>query len=72
MTDWRQLYDHKIRCAPDHVISGEISTENARAFLAILNVGVTGVRCTIHAESSDLDFDQIWNGAGAGEPEGKP
>ncbi len=68
MIDWRQLYDHKMRGTPDHVIFGEISTQNAFAFLAILNAGVTGVMCTIHAESPHQvlhrKFDQniAWSG----------
>ena len=48
---WRQLYDHTMRITPDHIVFGEISTENAWAALAALNSGVTGFLCTIHAES---------------------
>ena len=51
MIDWRQLYDHQMRATPDHVIFGEISTQNAFAALAALNSGITGFLCSIHAES---------------------
>ncbi|MDR3249464.1 MAG: CpaF/VirB11 family protein [Mycoplasmataceae bacterium] len=53
MLDWRQLYDHQMRITPDHVIFGEISTQNAFAALAALNSGITGFMCTIHASSPD-------------------
>ena len=49
--NWQQLYDHTMRITPDHIVFGEISTENAWAALAALNSGVTGFMCTIHAES---------------------
>ncbi len=68
MIDWRQLYDHKMRATPDHVIFGEISTQNAFAALAALNAGITGFMCTIHAESPHQvlhrKFDQniAWSG----------
>ncbi|MCW9046270.1 MAG: CpaF/VirB11 family protein [Alphaproteobacteria bacterium] len=69
MQDWRQLYDHLIRITPDHILFGEISTQNAFAALAALNSGVTGFKCTIHAESPEQaihrKFDQ--NIAWAGE-----
>jgi len=51
MIDWRQLYDHQMRATPDHVIFGEISTQNAFAALGALNSGITGFMCSIHAES---------------------
>lgn len=65
---WRQLYDHMTRITPDHIIFGEISTQNAIAALAALNSGVTGFMCTIHAESPlqaiHRKFDQniAWSG----------
>ncbi len=69
MLDWRQLYDHLMRATPDHILFGEISTQNAFAALAALNSGVTGFMCTIHAESPyqaiHRKFDQ--NIAWAGE-----
>lgn len=69
MLDWRQLYDHLMRITPDHILFGEISTQNAFAALAALNSGVTGFMCTIHAESPfqaiHRKFDQ--NIAWAGE-----
>ena len=48
---WQQLHDHVMRSTPDHIVFGEISTENAWAALAALNSGITGFMCTIHAES---------------------
>lgn len=51
MIDWRQLYDHLMRITPDNVIFGEISTQNAFAALGVLNAGITGFMCSIHAES---------------------
>ena len=69
MLGWRQLYDHLTRITPDHILFGEISTQNAFAALAALNSGVTGFMCTIHAESPwqaiHRKFDQ--NIAWAGE-----
>lgn len=68
MIDWRQLYDHQMRATPDHVIFGEISTQNAFAALGALNSGITGFMCTIHAESPyqvlNRKFDQMiaWSG----------
>jgi pilus assembly protein CpaF len=66
---WRELYDHMMRITPDHIVFGEISTQNAFAALAALNSGVTGFMCTIHAESPEQaihrKFDQ--NIAWAGE-----
>lgn len=68
MVGWRQLYDHQIRATPDHVIFGEISTQNAFAALGALNSGITGFMCTIHAESPHQvihrKFDQMiaWSG----------
>lgn len=68
MIDWRQLYDHQMRATPDHVIFGEISTQNAFAALGALNSGITGFMCTIHAESPyqvlHRKFDQMiaWSG----------
>ncbi|NMM43920.1 Flp pilus assembly complex ATPase component TadA [Rhodospirillaceae bacterium KN72] len=65
---WRQLYDHLMRATPDHIVFGEISTQNAFAALAALNSGVTGFMCTIHAESPHQaihrKFDQniAWSG----------
>jgi pilus assembly protein CpaF len=51
MVTWRELYDHQMRITPDHVMFGEISTQNAFAALGALNSGITGFACTIHAES---------------------
>ncbi len=69
MQNWRQLYDHLMRITPDHILFGEISTQNAFAALAALNSGVTGFKCTLHAESPEQaihrKFDQ--NIAWAGE-----
>jgi len=68
MIDWRQIYDHCMRATPDHILFGEISTQNAFAALAALNAGVTGFMCTIHAESPTQvihrKFDQniAWSG----------
>ena len=65
---WQQLYDHTMRITPDHIVFGEISTENAWAALAALNSGVTGFMCTIHAESPrqalERKFEQnvAWSG----------
>lgn len=65
---WRQLYDHLMRVTPDHIIYGEISTQNAYPALAALNSGVTGFMCTIHAESPEQaltrKFDQNISWAG--------
>ncbi|MBB4268266.1 ATPase, T2SS/T4P/T4SS family, partial [Roseospira visakhapatnamensis] len=69
MVSWRELYDHLMRITPDHIVLGEISTQNAFAALAALNSGVTGFMCTIHAESPEQvihrKFDQniAWSGA---------
>lgn len=69
MVGWRELYDHTMRITPDHIVLGEISTQNAFAALAALNSGVTGFMCTIHAESPQQvihrKFDQnvAWSGA---------
>lgn len=52
MVDWRQLYDHCMRITPDHILFGEISTQNSFGALAALNSGITGFMCTIHAESA--------------------
>jgi pilus assembly protein CpaF len=69
---WRQLYDHLMRITPDHIIFGEISTQNAFAALAALNSGVTGFMCTIHAESPQQaihrKFDQNIAWAGGNMP----
>ncbi|NVK20549.1 MAG: CpaF family protein [Methylocystaceae bacterium] len=69
MLTWRELYDHLMRATPDEVVFGEISTQNAFAALAALNSGITGFKCTIHAESPyqaiHRKFDQ--NIAWAGE-----
>lgn len=68
MVSWRQLYDHLMRATPDHIVFGEISTQNAFAALAALNSGVTGFMCSIHAESPEQaihrKFDQniAWSG----------
>ena len=53
MVSWRELYDHAMRITPDHLIFGEISTENAFAALGALNSGNRGFMCTIHAESPE-------------------
>src|SRR3546814_10782585 len=62
MLDWRQLYDHLMRATPDRPIFGEISTQNAFAALAVLNAGMTGFMCSIHADSPEQainrKFDQ--------------
>ncbi|WP_413208343.1 ATPase, T2SS/T4P/T4SS family, partial [Rhodospirillum sp. A1_3_36] len=34
MVSWRELYDHLMRITPDHIVFGEISTQNAFAALA--------------------------------------
>jgi pilus assembly protein CpaF len=68
MVSWRELYDHLMRATPDHVIFGEISTQNAFAALGALNSGITGFMCTIQAESPHQvlhrKFDQniAWSG----------
>lgn len=68
MLNYRQLYDHLMRATPDHPIFGEISTLNAFAALAVLNAGMTGFMCTIHAGSPyqaiHRKFDQniAWSG----------
>ena len=51
MLTWRQLYDHSMRITPDHIVFGEISTQNAYAALGVLNTGTRGFLCTIHAHS---------------------
>lgn len=69
MVSWRELYDHLMRITPDHIIMGEISTQNAFAALAVLNSGASGFMCTIHAHSPEQvihrKFDQniSWSGA---------
>ena len=69
---WRELYDHVVRATPDHIVFGEISTQNAYAALSMLNSGVTGFMCTIHAESPrqalERKFDQNIAWAGAAMP----
>lgn len=68
MLDWRQLYDHLMRATPDRPIFGEISTQNAFAALAVLNAGMRGFMCSIHADSPEQainrKFDQniAWSG----------
>ncbi len=68
MVSWRELYDHQMRATPDHVIFGEISTQNSFAALGALNSGITGFMCSIHAESPQQvlhrKFDQniAWSG----------
>lgn len=68
MLSWRQAYDHVMRITPDHIILGEISTQNAFPALGLLNSGITGFMCTIHAHSPWLalnrKFDQniAWSG----------
>jgi pilus assembly protein CpaF len=58
-----------MRATPDHVVFGEISIQNAFAALAVLNSGITGFMCSIHAEGPkqalDRKFDQniAWSGA---------
>ena len=65
---WRQLYDHVMRITPDHIIFGEISTQNAYAALGVLNTGTRGFMCTIHAHSPwqalNRKFEQniAWSG----------
>lgn len=69
MLDWRQLYDHLMRATPDRPVFGEISTQNAFAALAVLNAGMRGFMCSIHADSPhqaiNRKFDQniAWSGA---------
>ncbi len=69
MVGWDGLYDHLMRATPDHVVFGEISIQNAFAALAVLNSGITGFMCSIHAEGPkqalDRKFDQniAWSGA---------
>ena len=46
MLSWRQAHDHVMRITPDHIILGEISTQNAYPALGLLNSGVTGFMCT--------------------------
>lgn len=69
---WRELYDHVVRATPDHIVFGEISTQNAYAALSMLNSGVTGFMCTIHAESPrqalERKFDQNIAWAGGAMP----
>ena len=66
--DWKELVEHVQRITPDHVIFGEISTENAYGALSVLNSGTRGFLCTIHAESAkqviERKFDQniSWSG----------
>ena len=68
MLNWRQLYDHVMRITPDHIIFGEISTQNAYPALGALNSGVTGFMCTIHAYSPwqalnrKFDHNIAWSG----------
>src|SRR3546814_5598638 len=63
------LYDHLMRATPDRPIFGEISTQNAFAALAVLNAGMTGFMCSIHADSPEQainrKFDQniAWSGS---------
>jgi pilus assembly protein CpaF len=69
MVGWDGLYDHLMRATPDHVLFGEISIQNAFAALAVLNSGITGFMCSIHAEGPkqalERKFDQniAWSGA---------
>lgn len=69
MIGWDGLYDHLMRATPDHVLFGEISIQNAFAALAVLNSGITGFMCSVHAEGAkqalDRKFDQniAWSGA---------
>ena len=68
MLSWRQIYDHVMRITPDHIILGEISTQNAYPALGVLNSGVTGFICTIHAHSPwqalhrKFDHNIAWSG----------
>ncbi|MCK5296796.1 MAG: Flp pilus assembly complex ATPase component TadA [Alphaproteobacteria bacterium] len=68
MVGWREIYDHCMRITPDHIIFGEISTQNSFGALAALNSGITGFMCTIHAESAEQaitrKFEQniAWSG----------
>lgn len=68
MIDWREMYDHFMRITPDHIIFGEISTQNAFAALAALNSGISGFMCSIHAESPHqainrkFDMNIAWAG----------
>ena len=49
MLPWPGLADHVNRITPDRVIFGEISVRNAMSALAVLNSGISGFMCTIHA-----------------------
>ena len=68
MLSWRQAHDHVMRITPDHIILGEISTQNAYPALGLLNSGVTGFMCTIHAHSPwqalnrKFDHNIAWSG----------
>ena len=54
MLSWPNLTNHINRITPDRVIFGEISTLNAQSALAVLNAGIMGFMCTIHAESPEM------------------
>lgn len=68
LISYRELYDHKMRITPDQIIFGEISTQNAFAFMSALNSGAEGVMCSIHGKSPHQvihrKFDQniAWSG----------
>lgn len=68
MLSWRQAHDHVMRITPDHIILGEISTQNAYPALGLLNSGITGFMCTIHAHSPwqalnrKFDHNIAWSG----------
>ncbi len=50
---WDALLDHINRITPDRVLFGEISNQNALAFINALISGAVGVMCTVHARSPE-------------------
>ena len=51
---WPGITDHINRSTPDRVIFGEISVRNAQSALAVLNAGIEGFMCTIHASTPEM------------------
>ena len=51
---WPNITDHINRSTPDRVIFGEISVRNAQSALAVLNAGIEGFMCTIHASTPEM------------------
>ena len=76
LLSWKDLIDHCMRVTPDHIIFGEISTENAYGALVVLNSGITGFMCTIHADSAkeviNRRFDQNISFSGVNKVENIP